>query len=103
MVDSTPPTPGQVSVNFFNIKATEEEDIVVHWDGFNDKESGILGYELAVGTLPSSQDMIPFSTISGSVTFLDGNGKLEDGKYYYFQIKVLDLGIGFRTLYTIYV
>ena len=89
MVDATPPTPGHVSVNFYNIKTTTEEDIVVHWEGFDDKESGIMGYDLAVGTLTSTQDVIPFSPVHGLVTFVDGEGKLEDGKYYYFQIKVI--------------
>ena len=90
MVDATPPTPGQVSVNFYNIQTRQEqEDIVVHWSGFDDKESGILRYALAVGTQTSTQDVMPFSPVSGLVTFVDGKGKLEDGKYYYFQLKVI--------------
>lgn len=88
MVDASPPTPGHVHVMFYNIRPKEEEDIVVHWDGFDDRESGIIGYELAVGTLPNTQDVQSFSPVSGLVAFLNGYGKLEDGKYVYFLIKV---------------
>ena len=91
MVDATPPTPGQVNVNFFNVQSPHDEDVVVRWEGFEDRESGILQYELAVGTQPNSQDVIPFSKMTGSVTYLNAHGSLEDGKFNFFQIKVTQL------------
>ena len=88
MVDSTPPTSGQVTVDFYNFNKLEE-DIIIHWSGFEDKESGLLGFELAVGSHAYSQDVLPFEPVSGQLAVINGAQYMENGKRYFFQIKVM--------------
>ena len=89
MVDSTPPVPGQVSVYFFHNAISASHDVVVQWKAFTDPESGIVGYEVGVGSAPGSQDVSVFSPATGSNHMFDDASSMQDGKYYYFQIKVL--------------
>ena len=89
MVDSTPPVPGQVSVHFFNNAVRDSHDIALQWKDFVDPESGIVGYEVGVGSAPGSQDVSVFSPATGSNHIFDDDSSMQDGKYYYFQIKVL--------------
>ena len=99
MVDATPPEAGHVIVNFYNIHTPDNNDVIVRWEDFEDNESGIRGYELAVGTLPSSQDVVAFTTVSGLVTFFDGTKEMDDGKVCFFQIKVCIINVTLRTLF----
>ena len=90
LVDPTPPTPGAVSVTFLNTMVHyEEEDILVEWHGFKDAESGVESFYLGIGSIPHSQDAMEFGAVAGSSHFLTSKDVwLEDGKWYYFQIKV---------------
>jgi hypothetical protein len=90
MVDSTPPVPGQVSVHFFNNAILPSHDVVVQWKDFIDPESGIVGYEVGVGSTSGSQDVSLFTPVSGSNHIFDDVSSMQDGKYYYFQIKVFN-------------
>ena len=88
MVDSSPPLPGSVSVYTMQEQLATTEDIIVQWTDFQDRESGILSYELGIGTHENNQDVYPFQAISGYTAFVDGKGRLSDGKSYFVQVKV---------------
>ena len=89
IMDSTPPIPGLVSVTFMNCLSSHNGNILVEWHGFIDPESGVELYQLGIGSLPLSQDSMAFKIVSGSSYVLQAeNVGMEDGKHYYFQIKV---------------
>ena len=87
MVDSTPPEIGNVDVSFLD-ENHFDGDVAIHWKDFHDNESAIKMYELAVGTSSTTQDVLSFKQVSGLVTFLDDHDSFEDGRKYYFIIKV---------------
>ena len=83
LIDSTRPTGGQVYVFEY------DGQIVIEWKDFEDKESGIEHYEIGVGTYSSGQDVMPFHNIGSSTyTSINDMSAYQDGKEYYFQIKV---------------
>ena len=83
LIDSTRPTGGQVFVFEY------EGQLVIEWKDFEDNESGIKHYEFGVGTYSSGQDVMPFHTVTTSgYTSIDDMTPFQDGKQYYFQIKV---------------
>lgn len=90
MVDTSPPQPGSVSVYTMHEqqKSTREEDLIVQWTAFQDRESGIRSYDLAIGSHEQSQDILPFTPVTGFITFVNGQGMLASGNKYYFHIKV---------------
>ena len=94
MIDSTPPIPGKITVNFVNDAAQPnrkdkyDTEVVIHWKDFMDLESGIVGYEFGVGSLPGSQDVSNFKPVSGLTALYNGQGNMQDGEQYYFQVKV---------------
>ena len=88
MVDATPPDLGKIEVKFFHDEAEYFHDIVVQWRDFVDLESGVVGYEIGVGSVAGSQDVSEFQTVVGINVIYDGSKSMHDGKYYYFQVKV---------------
>ena len=58
-------------------------NLVVHWDGFLDRESGIHRIDIGVGSSNVSADIIKIRDIEGTTLKIKDIGLL-DGHYYYF-------------------
>ena len=89
VIDSSPPTPGHVSVSFLNFLKNTTNDVLVEWSGFTDPESGVEYFYLGVGSTPHNQETMVFTPVTASSHILNiKDTQLEDGKLYYFLIKV---------------
>ena len=88
MVDTSSPQPGSVSVYVVQEQLAAVEDIIIQWTAFQDRESGILLYELGIGSHEYSQDVYSFRPVSGFIDFIDGKDIMSDGRNYFVQIKV---------------
>lgn len=72
LVDNTPPTKGSVIVSadrthdVFGIHSNcylFNKTLRAHWFGFNDDQSGISGFRIAVGKKPNTTDVISFQDV----------------------------------------
>ncbi|XP_068693727.1 uncharacterized protein [Montipora foliosa] len=84
LVDDTPPTKGSVIVSpdrthdVFGIHSSchlFNKTLRAYWYGFNDEESGIDGFRIAVGKQPNTTDVLPFQEvgITTNVTLSQNN------------------------------
>ncbi len=66
--------------------------IYANWSGFSDAASGILRYEYAIGTTPSGQEIVAYTTngTSTSVEFDDTEANLRTSQLYYFTVRAVD-------------
>ena len=61
-----------------------------HWFGFNDEESGISGFRVAVGKHPNATDVLPFHDVgvTTNVTLLlNGTSGLFEGSIVYVTVE----------------
>lgn len=61
-----------------------------HWFGFNDEESGISGFRVAVGKHPNTADVLPFQDVgvATNVTLpLNNTGGLFEGNIVYVTVE----------------
>lgn len=66
IVDSTPPLPGAtilMSSGLGSSRCLSAEEVQVRWDPFRDFDSGIVGYKLAIGTTPGSDDKVEWHDV----------------------------------------
>lgn len=61
----------------------------VHWYGFNDNESGISGFRVAVGRQPNATDVLQFKDVglTTSIAIPLGNSALVDGDIVYVTVE----------------
>jgi len=99
VVDDTPPTKGSVIVStdrthdVFGIHSSchlFNKTLRAHWYGFNDQESGISGFRVAVGKKPNTADVLPFQEVgvTTNVTLpLNNASALFDGDIVYVTVE----------------
>ncbi|XP_076453311.1 uncharacterized protein LOC143288575 [Babylonia areolata] len=89
IIDSTPPTVGHVAAG-----AVIAEDFVpghelpVHWEGVEDKESGVLSIEVGVAQRGGGDNVVDFQTCQGTSVILTDTSALVDGHAYVVLLKV---------------
>ncbi len=91
LVDTTPPTPGTVSVNTglggnFQASATT---IAANWSGFTDP-AGIASYQWAIGTSPGGADVQAFTNVGSATNATNSSLTLKSGTTYYVSVKATD-------------
>jgi hypothetical protein len=89
-VDNTDPLGGTVAdgagadIDFQASTST----LSANWSGFSDPESGIVGYQWAVGTSLGSQDVQSFTNVAG--TSASGAFSLLSGQPYYVTVRAIN-------------
>ncbi|XP_070573748.1 uncharacterized protein [Ptychodera flava] len=78
-VDTTPPTPGNISCPP-SIRTTD--DLICSWNNFNDKESGIAHYQVALGFAEGDDAVYPFTVVDSSFHEYKFNGPFLDVEHY---------------------
>ncbi|KAK3103998.1 hypothetical protein FSP39_023536 [Pinctada imbricata] len=70
IVDETPPSTETINVgsSFWHRKVIGGNTVEVHWEGFEDSESGIAKFEIAVGTKPHIDDVVSYTDIIGKAS-----------------------------------
>ncbi|HEX7897492.1 MAG TPA: Ig-like domain-containing protein [Planctomycetota bacterium] len=66
VVDGTPPLPGTVSDGWTGADVDVQlsrTTIAAHWTGFSDPQSGVAGYEWAIGTTAGGQQIRAFAAV----------------------------------------
>jgi len=103
MVDDTPPTKGSVIVSpdrthdVFGIHLSchlFNRTLRAHWYGFNDDESGIDGFRVAVGKKPNTTDIFPFHEVgitTNATLPLNNVTGLYDGDIVYVRVQSRNL------------
>ncbi|XP_071084119.1 uncharacterized protein [Haliotis cracherodii] len=98
-VDLTPPSPGTVHIGgltgMYQVSTTEVE---VKWAGFTDVEeektashwSGIAAYQVAIGSVPSGEDIVKFTDVGSVERATLHSLNLQIGRTYYASIKAID-------------
>ncbi|KAJ8302438.1 hypothetical protein KUTeg_018834, partial [Tegillarca granosa] len=71
-------------------------NINIYWMGFYDDESGILTFQLGIGTKSYIPDVIPFKNFSRGYANIDCDTRIQDGRSYYAILKVYN-GAGLTT------
>jgi hypothetical protein len=89
VVDAAPPIPGTVSdgpgADVDNqASATTVE---ANWTGFTDPETGIVGYEWAIGTAPGASDVQPFTGVGTATTASASGFNLQSGSTYFVVVR----------------
>jgi uncharacterized delta-60 repeat protein len=94
-VDTSLPVAGTVYDGFSADQAYTYSDnyLEANWSGFDDAESGIAYYELAVGTLPGGDDVYPFTWQGSSNSASAGGLLLVSGNTYYITVRAYN-GVG---------
>ncbi len=97
MVDVTPPLAGSVTAapprgpgaggRVAAGAGTGAGDVLVQYGGFEDPESGVRGYQVAVGRHAHSHEVLAFSPVTGFLTLLP-RGLMADGGEYYVHVRV---------------
>lgn len=72
--DLTPPDKGELRVGRCYMPGPSAP-IAIGWDGFEDLESGISSIEMALGTVPNGQDILPARRVGQEPT---GQARLQD-------------------------
>ncbi|KAK3092481.1 hypothetical protein FSP39_003428 [Pinctada imbricata] len=88
LVDESPPEEGVVSEGSpgsVDIDYTSQQDLLFHWEGFIDHESGIKFYHVAVSDVCLTPDNITFATIFQELDGAESDYVVslpKEGKYY---------------------
>jgi hypothetical protein len=97
--DTTPPEPGTVNdglaadIDY----QTSLTTINANWSGFSDPESGIAGYEWAIGTTSGGTDIQGFTSVGITGTSATNSSlALTDGTTYYVTVRATN-GVGLST------
>ncbi|MBC8402241.1 MAG: PQQ-binding-like beta-propeller repeat protein, partial [Candidatus Marinimicrobia bacterium] len=61
-----------------------------NWSGFSDGVSGIDEYAYAIGTLPNSNDIVPWTDVAADTSITRGGLTLSNGMTYYFSVQATD-------------
>ncbi|KAJ8312052.1 hypothetical protein KUTeg_009425 [Tegillarca granosa] len=88
--DETPPTQGIMFIDGIhsNEYLVTPQQFSIHWSGFEDKDSGIHSFELAIGTTKNSQDILPFALFNDNFAVFTNLNMLLDGHGYFAILKV---------------
>jgi PKD repeat protein len=100
-VDTSAPTAGTVNDGTgadIDIQASTTT-ISANWSGFSDLESGIAGYEWAIGTTPGGMDIQPFTNVGLATTATNDALALTNGGAYYVSVRATNAA-GLQTLVT---
>ena len=96
VTDSTPPSrPGSVRDGLGTdiSTTTSTTQLSANWDASSDNESGISGYQYAIGTAAGGTQTVNW-TLLGNVTFVTKTGlSLTVGQTYYFGVRAVN-GVG---------
>ncbi|CAC5378371.1 unnamed protein product [Mytilus coruscus] len=84
--DNTPPSLGTTQVEGELTYVVKNHQISVQWFGIEDKESGIVQFEIGIGSTNHSADIVPFHKAE-TFAELNGDGRLVDGHRYYAIVK----------------
>ncbi len=94
VVDGTPPLAGTVSDGWTGADLDVQlsrTTIAAHWTGFNDPQSGIVGYEWAIGTTSGGQEILAFAGVGtrtqASTSAIDLMLALSTGAPYYVTVR----------------
>lgn len=94
--DTTPPSAPAVVRDGTSVDieaTTSTTQLSANWDTCSDPESGIQGYQYAIGTAPGSTDVLNWTKVpyTGPVTSVTKAGlRLSVGKTYYFSVKAVN-------------
>ncbi|OGS28136.1 MAG: hypothetical protein A2297_09615 [Elusimicrobia bacterium RIFOXYB2_FULL_48_7] len=94
-LDATPPgAPAAVrdgTINGIDISSTTSTtQLSANWDASADAESGISDYRYAIGTSPSAQDVVGWTTTAGLLSITKTGLVLNAGATYYFSVKAVN-------------
>ncbi|CAG2202818.1 unnamed protein product [Mytilus edulis] len=84
--DNTPPSTGTTQVEGELSYIVKSHQISVHWFGIEDKESGIVQFEIGIGSTNNSADIVPFHKAE-TFAEINGNSRWIDGHQYYAIVK----------------
>ncbi|VDI52034.1 Hypothetical predicted protein, partial [Mytilus galloprovincialis] len=84
--DNTPPLSGTTQVERGISHFVKTHRISVQWFGIEDIESGIVQFEIGIGSTNHSADIVPFQT-TDIFTEINGDSRLIDGHQYYAIVK----------------
>ena len=98
-VDTTPPILTSPILHYDVAYSTSEAvafqgnnaTILVTW-GFSDPESGVVGYQWAVGSSPYGQDLQPFTSVGTSTQGINGSltGLIKNNVTYYATVRAVN-------------
>ncbi|XP_063447914.1 uncharacterized protein LOC134727462 [Mytilus trossulus] len=94
--DNTPPSTGTTQVEGEFTYVVKTDQIAVQWFGIEDKESGIVQFEIGIGSTNNSADIVSFHKAE-IFTELNGGSRLVDGHQYYAIVKATN-GAGLYSL-----
>ena len=95
VVDSTPPVMGEITISRSSITTLEgtiehvqftHSLIVVHWNGFWDKESGIKVFYVCVGTKPGGCNSKNITEVRNATTYTLQDLPLVQGETYFVSV-----------------
>ncbi|XP_066300263.1 uncharacterized protein [Branchiostoma lanceolatum] len=89
-IDITPPLRKDVKIDVGGTFHYSRESVSASWEGlFNDPQSGVAGYEWAVGSRPGHADIAPFNRTVDTKATTDPNEplSLHEGHTYYVSVK----------------
>ena len=91
VLDVTPPVAGVIHVGDMTGPRymVSNHDLVVHWERFEDLESGIESFHLAIGSSPGNQDVVAFSKVDNTFAMIRETDRFIDGHRYYALLKVI--------------
>ena len=95
LVDTSPPLAGHVSFSNTDSGAglaysLSSTTLTASWSGFQDPESGIARFELAIGTGPCQADVAPFEPVGLATTATRTQLTLVDGMQYYACLRAVN-------------
>lgn len=82
--DTTPPTTPVVTDD--GAYSTAQSTLHASWSS-TDPETGVAGYEYAIGTTPGGEDLVPFTSIGAATEVIRTDLALINGARYYFSIR----------------
>jgi predicted GH43/DUF377 family glycosyl hydrolase len=101
IADATAPVAGTVNdgagadINY----QTSTTTITANWSGFGDPQSGLTGYEWAIGTTPGGTDVQGWTNVGGATSATNSSLALAGGAVYYVSVRGTN-GAGFQATAT---
>ncbi|XP_076108987.1 uncharacterized protein LOC143076978 [Mytilus galloprovincialis] len=87
--DNTPPSTGTTQVERGISYFVKTHHISVQWFGFEDNESGIIQFEIGIGSTNNSADIVPFHK-TNMFAEINEDSRLIDGHQYYAFVKAIN-------------